>query len=118
MNHSPRMAYFMSQLDHLGIVLVIWGSTIPSAHFGYYCDKHLQLLYRYLATAVGVLCAIATFHPMFRTPAGRKIRVLLYMLLGLSSFVPAIHGVILNGYTEHDRRMGLSCFIGLGIIQG
>ncbi|KAF2190297.1 HlyIII-domain-containing protein [Zopfia rhizophila CBS 207.26] len=118
LNHSPRIWYVTSQLDHLGIVLVIWGSTVPSAHFGHYCDPKLQWFYWKLATLCALLCGHATFHPMFRTPAGRKIRVLLYMLLGLSSFFPAIHGVKMNGYAEHDRLMGLSYFIGLGILNG
>lgn len=118
MNHSPRIWYITSQLDHLGIVLVIWGSTIPNAHFGHYCDPELQHFYWYLATAAASLCALATFHPLFRTPAGRKVRVFLYMLLGLSSFFPAIHGVTTNGYAEHDRRMGLSYYIGLGVLNG
>lgn len=45
MNHSPRIWHIGSLLDHLGIVLVIWGSTVPSAHFGFYCDPMLQLFY-------------------------------------------------------------------------
>lgn len=117
-NHSPRTWYITSQLDHLGIVLVIWGSTVPSAHFGYYCDPQLQHFFWYLATAAALLCAFVTFHPMFRTPAGLKTRLLLYTILGLSSFLPAIHGVRINGFAEHDRRMGLSHFIGLGILNG
>ena len=118
MNHSPQIWRLTSHLDHLGIVLVIWGSTIPNAHFGHYCAPALQHFYWNFATLCALLCALATLHPRFRTPRGRKIRVFLYMLLGASAFVPAVHGVILYGYEEQDLRMGLSRFIGLGVLNG
>ena len=95
----------------------MWGTTIASAHFGFYCDPHLQSFYWYAATGSALLCALATFHPMFRTPTGRHVRLLLYVLLGASSFLPAIEGVKMNGYAEHNRRMGLSYFIGLGLFH-
>ncbi len=45
MNYSHEGYRVGLQLDLLGIVLVIWGSTIPSIYFGFYCDEHLQRLY-------------------------------------------------------------------------
>ena len=45
-NHSPGTWQLTSHLDHLGIVVVIWGSTIASDHFGFYCDSHLQNIYK------------------------------------------------------------------------
>lgn len=45
MNYSPEGHRVGLQLDLLGIVLVIWGSNIPSVYFGFYCDEHLQRLY-------------------------------------------------------------------------
>lgn len=51
MNHSPSVWQLCSKLDHLGIVLVIWGSTIPSAHFGFYNDRAYCYLYWILVWA-------------------------------------------------------------------
>lgn len=34
-----------NQLDYLGIVILMWGSTIPSVYYGLYCDPKLQKLY-------------------------------------------------------------------------
>lgn len=47
-NHSEGLWRLTSHLDHLGIVVVMWGSTIPSDHFGFYCDPQLQYFYKTL----------------------------------------------------------------------
>ena len=44
-NHSKEGHRIGNQLDHLGIVIVIWGSAIPSDYFGFYCDQKLQYFY-------------------------------------------------------------------------
>ena len=44
-NHSPRVNVLGNQLDYLGVVILMWGSTIPSVYYGYYCDPTLQKLY-------------------------------------------------------------------------
>ena len=36
---------FGNQLDYLGIVILMWGSTIPSIYYGFYCDPGLQKAY-------------------------------------------------------------------------
>lgn len=45
MNHSKEVWHFGNALDHLGIVLVIWGSMVPIDYFGFYCDSLLQYFY-------------------------------------------------------------------------
>jgi len=37
-NHSPKVQTFGIQLDYLGILVLMWGSTIPSIYYGFYCD--------------------------------------------------------------------------------
>ena len=41
----------------------------------------------------------------------------MYGCLGLSIFVPAIHGVILNGWELQNKRMSISYFLGLGVLN-
>jgi adiponectin receptor len=45
MNHSERVANFGVQLDYLGILLLMWGATIPMIYYGLQCDQRLQLIY-------------------------------------------------------------------------
>ena len=44
-NHSADLAAFGNQLDYLGIVVLMWGSTIPTVYYGFYCNQPLQVLY-------------------------------------------------------------------------
>ena len=41
----------------------------------------------------------------------------MYGCLGLSIFVPAAHGVILNSWELQNRRMSISYFLGLGVLN-
>ena len=42
MNHSSGVHKFGNELDHLGIVIVIWASIVPTDYFGFYCDTTLR----------------------------------------------------------------------------
>ena len=41
----------------------------------------------------------------------------MYGCLGLSIFVPAVHGVILNGWELQNKRMSIIYFLGLGLLN-
>ncbi|KAI4217775.1 MAG: hypothetical protein L6R36_009275 [Xanthoria steineri] len=116
-NHSEDVWIFTNQLDYLGIVIVIWGSSVSSDFFGFYCDEKLQLLYWTVATASAVGCGIFTLTSNFRSPAYRLVRFGAYSLLGLSAFVPVIHGIIMNGWQVQDERMSISYFLGLAVLN-
>ena len=44
-NHSPLVSKWGNQLDYLGIVVLMWGATIPSIYYGFLCDPDLQKIY-------------------------------------------------------------------------
>lgn len=44
-NHSPRVNQVGNQLDYIGIVLLITGSFVPSIYYGFWCDRHLRMIY-------------------------------------------------------------------------
>src|SRR4051812_20636229 len=41
-NHSKSIAAFGNQLDYLGVVILMWGSTVPSVYYGFYCDEKIR----------------------------------------------------------------------------
>ena len=45
MNHSPRLEKLGMQLDFQGVILLMWGATVPLIYYGFYCDKNLQWIY-------------------------------------------------------------------------
>ncbi|KAK1833475.1 adiponectin receptor protein 1 [Podospora conica] len=116
-DHSPHMHKFGNELDHLGIVLVIWGTGVSGAHFGFYHEHATRNAYFALLTAVAIGCGVFTLRPKFRRPSYRFIRSLMYAFLGASLFIPIGHGLSEWGWDELDSRMGLGSFFGLAVIN-
>ena len=123
-NHSARVASFGNQLDYLGIVILMWGSTIPTVYYGFYCQQELQTLYFVMVrpnqtiwiygcnnntqiSILGLACAITTLNPRFRHPTLRPYRAAMYAFLGLSAIVFIIHGIFLYGWETQSKRMSL-----------
>ena len=102
----------------------MWGSTVPSIYYGFYCHPNLQKAYwtnvfnnhhtlgRSLTdsrqvSVLATLCIIATMHPQFRHPTLRPYRAAMYAGLGLSAIVFVVHGILLHGWTEQNQRMSV-----------
>jgi adiponectin receptor len=113
LDHSSSIRTSTCRFDYLGIVIPLYGTTIAATHFGFRREPRLQDVYQLIATVSAIACAIATFHPTFTKH--RHLRTSLYCLLGLSSFLPIIHGVLLHGMQEHDQQMSLRYYLALGV---
>lgn len=116
-DHSQEMHKFGNELDHLGIVLVMWGTGISGTHFAFYCDELLRNAYFAALSATALGCAIFTLRPEFRKPAYRTTRFLMYCFLGTSLFAPVVHGLSKFGRGELEAGMGLTSFLGLAFIN-
>jgi adiponectin receptor len=46
------MDMFGAQLDFQGVILLMWGATIPLIYYGFYCDIILKYCYWTLVTIV------------------------------------------------------------------
>jgi adiponectin receptor len=109
------MRTWTCRFDYLGIVIPLWGTTVSSTHFGFRDSPALQIMYQAIATLSASFCAIITLYPSFSGPKNRRFRTCVYLLLGWSSFVPVVHGINMHGLDEHDRRMRVGWFLGLGV---
>ncbi|KAI6611016.1 hypothetical protein MCOR07_010552 [Pyricularia oryzae] len=116
-DHSPGMHKFGNELDHLGIVFVMWGTEVSGAHFAFYCDAPTRNVYLALLTGTAVGCGILTLRPKFRQPGYRTMRFLMYAGLGASLFLPLAHGLSVLGWKRLDAAMGLESFLGLAAIN-
>lgn len=122
-NHSQSVHIFGNQLDYvrtsdlslatdssfeqLGIVILMWGSTIPCVYYGFYCTPHLQKTYYILVSVLAAGCVYATLHPAFRRPKYRPYRAAVYVGLGLSFIIPIVHGITIFGWETQMWRMSL-----------
>jgi predicted membrane channel-forming protein YqfA (hemolysin III family) len=91
----------------LGIVILMWSSTIPYVYYGFYCTSHLQKTYYMFVSVLAAACVYATLHPTFRRPTHRAYRAAMYAGLGLAFVVPVVHGVVIFGWEVQRRRMSL-----------
>lgn len=87
-DHSPEMHRFGNELDHLGIVLVMWGTGTSGTYFVFYCNNTLRIAYLVLLAAIGYGCADFTLQPKFRQPTYQTMWFLMYVFLGTSFFAP------------------------------
>lgn len=115
-NHSPSIQKFGNQLDYLGIVLLIWGSFIPSIYYGFNEDHDLTVRYWGMITTIGLMTGTATLMPLFRTPTWRPVRAGMFVAMGLSAIVPVLHGLELFGYEYMQRAIGLNWLVTQGAL--
>ena len=142
-NHSPPVNAFGNQLDYLGIVILMWGSTIPSVYYGFYCDPFLQRVYWtnvspiphpsntssigpppfdplnnfFQVTIFAALCTYATLNPSFRSPRLRPYRALMYTFLGLSAISFVTHGIIKYGREAMVKRMSIDWMVWMAVLN-
>jgi adiponectin receptor len=116
-DHSADMHRFGNELDHLGIVLVMWGTGVSGVHFAFYCHAEMQAVYHAALTATAIGCGVFTLRPKFRQPTYRTMRFLMYCFLGSSLFAPVVHGWFRFGLAALDDMMGLKSFLGLAAIN-
>ena len=112
-DHSEQVQRRTVKADYLAGVLVIWASGISMQFFGFHTQPLARNLYWTITTLVTSACAAFSLSPSFRRPQDRRKRFMVYCLLAGSLFLSVMHGVLMNGYEEQDRRMGLSYFFGL-----
>ncbi|KAK7959103.1 uncharacterized protein PG986_003957 [Apiospora aurea] len=118
MSHSPTVYARGMQLDFQGILLLMWGSTVPLAYYNFGddepCQPHAMQIstaakaYGFVTTALALLCSLATFHPGIGGPRLGPARAALFAAFGVGSFlVPLGHGAAARGWDEQGRRLGL-----------
>ena len=118
LNYTPSANAVSIRLDHLGIVGLIWGSTLSSAHFSMICHPELRQQYLGLCTALAVLSAHFTLRPTFASAEGGASRIMnftLYTFMGLCAFAAPVHALALNGFANQWAQAGLGWFIALAI---
>ncbi|KAI5458687.1 hemolysin-III related-domain-containing protein, partial [Mariannaea sp. PMI_226] len=105
-----------NKLDYTGIVALIVGSFVLALDYGFFCKPTLLKAYLCLIFLLGTGCATISWVEQFRTPKWRLYRAMIFMGLGLSGFIPIIHGVTIYGFKGLEDRMSVTWIIIHGAI--
>ena len=135
-NLSAPAACFGNRLDFSGIVLLMWGASIPSIHYAFICDTTLEYLHCFLVsqsvsttsniqaytkgdqvTISASGCIVFTLHPRFLGPAFRKYRALMYASFGMSALMFMSHSIFLYGFAVQRKRLALEWMVLMGALN-
>ncbi|KAM7218914.1 hemolysin-III related domain containing protein [Rhypophila decipiens] len=108
MSHSHTVYHLGMKLDFQGILLLMWGATVPLIYYSFPCHTAIQTTYYLVITTLALLCSITTLVPYFSGPHVGHLRAGLFTTFGLGSFlVPILHGVAMYGFAEQKQRISL-----------
>ena len=118
-DHSCYVHRLGNNLDHVGIVFVLWGTGVSCTHFALRCaPSDLRFVYFAVISITAGLCAALTLRPCFCLPRFRKLRTLIYFFLGASLFVPLYPAWKLFGSVEMlDKAAGWRSFLALALVN-
>ncbi|KAL6629960.1 hypothetical protein ACP70R_029725 [Stipagrostis hirtigluma subsp. patula] len=117
--HSRRASVVFWQLDYAGISVMIVASFVPPVYYAFLCHPPARVAYLTAITALGALVVAALLSPSCSSPRFRRLRATLFLAMGLSGVVPALHALWLNwGHPACYLALGLEVVMGLTYATG
>ncbi|KQK16851.1 heptahelical transmembrane protein ADIPOR2 [Brachypodium distachyon] len=118
-SHSRQFNRLFWQLDYAGIAAMIVASFFPPIYYTFLFNPVAQLVYLSAITLLGVLVVGALLAPARSSPRLRHIRAGLFVSMGLSGIVPAMHALWINwGHPECYLALSLELAMGLVYAAG
>uniref|UniRef100_A0A1I7YG50 Adiponectin receptor protein n=1 Tax=Steinernema glaseri TaxID=37863 RepID=A0A1I7YG50_9BILA len=112
--HSIAVGKLFSKLDYTGISLLIVGSFIPWIYYGFYCRRLPMLIYMAMITILGIAAMIVSLWDKFSEPKFRPLRAIVFVAMGLSSIIPALHFYITDGFNILFEQGALHWLLAMG----
>lgn len=94
--HSEPLAIFLMRIDYAGIATMIATSFFPPIYYVFQCEPIWQWIYLITISMMGMITLGVLFAPSLQSGKYRPFRALLFMSMGVSGLIPAIHGVMMN----------------------
>ncbi|KAF4390159.1 hypothetical protein G4B88_005077 [Cannabis sativa] len=118
-SHSKRFSSFFWRLDYAGISIMIVSSFFAPIYYGFSCHPISRLLYLTSISVLGVLAIITLLSPALSAPQFRTFRATLFLAMGFSGVIPAVHTVVLHWGSKHIMvalayELSMALFYGLG----
>lgn len=117
--HSQRLNLFFWRLDYAGISIMIVSSFVPPIYYAFLCNPFSRLAYLSIITVLGILAIVTLLAPALSSPRFRPFRATLFLAMGFSGVVPAVHALVLNwGHQACHLALTLEVAMGLAYATG
>lgn len=114
--HSPSVAYVFAKLDYCGIAILTMGSFVPWLYYSFYCHFLTKLAYIVSICLLGCAAIVVSLWEKFAIPRFRPLRAGLFIGLGLSGIIPAIHYSVNLGFVTAFTAGALGWLILMAIL--
>ncbi|KAL9242222.1 hypothetical protein vseg_016243 [Gypsophila vaccaria] len=112
--HSKRLNLFFWRLDYTGISIMIVCSFFAPVYYAFYCQPVWRLLYLTSITIFGILSIITLLAPALSSPRFRKFRASLFLTMGFTGVIPAIHAATIHwAHSQMLIALGYEVFMGM-----
>ncbi|ERN14335.1 heptahelical transmembrane protein ADIPOR1 isoform X1 [Amborella trichopoda] len=115
--HSQRLNHFLWRLDYGGISIMIVASFFPPIYYIFQCEPLFQVLYLSAISVMGILVVVTLLSPELSSPAFRKLRAMLFLAMGFSGIIPAVHALVVN-WNEPLRFITLAYELAMAFFYG
>ncbi len=92
------------------------GSFVPWLYYAFYCESIPKIGYLILIGILGIACIVVSLWDKFSEPQFRAIRAGMFIALGLSGLIPAIHYIISFGSVKAFNVGGLGWLILMAVL--
>ncbi|KAK7265199.1 hypothetical protein RJT34_32815 [Clitoria ternatea] len=99
--HSKGFNLFFWRLDYAGISLMIVSSFFAPIYYAFFCNPYARVFYLGSISVLGVLAIITLLAPSLSTPRFRPLRATLFLCMGFSGVIPAVHALALYWGQPH-----------------
>ncbi|KAH7296250.1 hypothetical protein KP509_26G015600 [Ceratopteris richardii] len=103
--HSKPLAILLMRIDYTGIAVMIATSFFPPIYYIFQCTPIWQWVYLGTISTLALVAVIVLFAPVCQTPRYRPFRTSLFLSMGASGLIPAVHAVATNW---HEPLCGLA----------
>ncbi|KAG6523049.1 hypothetical protein ZIOFF_020208 [Zingiber officinale] len=112
--HSPRLNLFFWRLDYAGISLMIVSSFVPPVYYAFLCHPVARRAYIGAIAVLGLLAVVTLLAPALSSPRFRPLRAVLFLTMGFSGVVPAVHALCLN-WDHREVHIALALEVAMAV---
>ncbi|KND95003.1 Adiponectin receptor protein [Tolypocladium ophioglossoides CBS 100239] len=115
--HSRELADLWVRLDYVSISVLILASFVPGLYMGFYCEPLLLRGYLTVVVSMGALNAYLSMNDRYGSKDWLTSRLLPFLGLGFSAFIPIIHAALIFPYDQLRRQSGLDYYYLEGVLM-